>query len=109
MDRLEAMSILLAVVDSGSLSGGARGLALPLTTVSRRIADLEAHLGTTLLARGNRRVRLTDAGSSYVAACRRILEDVGEAERAVAGEYSAPTGNLLITAPVVLAGCTFCR
>ncbi|MFO0994502.1 MAG: LysR family transcriptional regulator [Hyphomicrobiales bacterium] len=101
MDRLEAMSILLAVVDSGTLSAGARRLGLPLTTISRRIADLEAHLRTTLLARGNRRVALTDAGLSYVAACRRILEDVGEAERAVAGEYIAPTGNLFITAPVV--------
>jgi DNA-binding transcriptional LysR family regulator len=44
---------------------------------------------------------LTDAGRSYVAACKRILEDVGEAERAAAGEYSAPKGDLAITAPVV--------
>ncbi len=101
MDRLEAMSILLAVVDSGTLSAGARRLGLPLTTVSRRIADLEAHLGTTLLARGNRRVALTDAGLSYVAACRQILETVGEAERMAAGEYTAPRGSLFITAPVV--------
>ncbi len=101
MDRLEAMAILLAVVDSGTLSAAARQLRLPLTTVSRKIADLETHLGTRLLARGNRRVALTDAGLSYVAACRRILEDVGEAERIAAGEYSAPRGSLLITAPIV--------
>jgi DNA-binding transcriptional LysR family regulator len=44
---------------------------------------------------------LTDAGRSYVEACKRILEEVTEAERAAAGEYSAPKGDLLITAPAV--------
>ena len=44
---------------------------------------------------------MTDAGRSYVAAARRILEDVGEAERAASGEYSAPKGDLVITAPIV--------
>jgi DNA-binding transcriptional LysR family regulator len=45
---------------------------------------------------------LTDAGSSYVAACKRILADVTEAERAASGEYTAPTGELVVTAPVGL-------
>ena len=49
----------------------------------------------------SRRLTLTDAGRSYVAACKRILEDVGEAERAASGEYSAPRGDLIITAPIV--------
>jgi DNA-binding transcriptional LysR family regulator len=44
---------------------------------------------------------LTDAGRSYVAACKRILEDIGEAERAAAGEYMAPRGDLTVTAPIV--------
>jgi DNA-binding transcriptional LysR family regulator len=47
------------------------------------------------------RLTLTEAGRGYVAACRRILEDVNEAERAAAGEYSAPQGELEVTAPVV--------
>lgn len=101
MDRLEAMSVLLAVVDAGSLSAASRRLGAPLATVSRKVLELEAHLETRLLIRSSRRVTLTDAGQSYVAACRRILDDVGEAERAAAGEYSAPTGDLLITAPIV--------
>jgi DNA-binding transcriptional LysR family regulator len=101
MDRLEAMSVLLTVVDAGSLSAASRRLGTPLTTVSRKVSDLEAHLRTTLLIRSSRRIALTDAGRSYVAACRRILEDVGEAERAAAGEYSAPRGDLVITAPIV--------
>lgn len=95
------MSVLLAVVDAGSLSAASRRLGAPLATVSRKVLELEAHLETRLLIRSSRRVTLTDAGQSYVAACRRILDDVGEAERAAAGEYSAPTGDLLITAPIV--------
>jgi len=101
MDRLEAMAVLLAAVDAGSLSAAARRLGLPLATVSRRVAELEAHLGARLLTRSSRRLTLTDAGRSYAAAAKRILEEVGEAERAAAGEYSAPKGELIVTAPIV--------
>jgi DNA-binding transcriptional LysR family regulator len=101
MDRFESMSTLLAVVEAGSLSAAARRLNTPLSTVSRRVAELETHLKTRLLNRSSRRIALTDAGCSYVAACKRILEELGEAERAASGEYSAPTGDLMITAPVV--------
>jgi len=101
MDRFEAMSVLLAVVEAGSLSSAARRLNTPLTTVSRRIAELETHLKTRLLNRSSRRVALTDAGRSYVAACKRILEELGEAERAASGVYSVPRGDLMIAAPVV--------
>lgn len=102
MDRLESMSMLVAAVDAGSISAAARRLGRPLATVSRRISDLEAHLGTRLLNRSSRRLTLTNAGRSYVAACQRILEDVQEAERAATGEYSAPRGQLTVTAPIVL-------
>jgi DNA-binding transcriptional LysR family regulator len=101
LDRLDAMTVLLAVVDEGSLSAGARRLRTPLATVSRKVAELEAHLGTKLLVRSSRRVSLTEAGQSYIEACKRILEQVSEAERAAAGEYTEPKGELTITAPVV--------
>jgi DNA-binding transcriptional LysR family regulator len=101
MDRLEAMSILLTVVDAGSLSAAARRLGTPLATVSRKVSDLEAHLKTRLLNRTSRQLTLTDAGRSYVEACKRILDDVNEAERAAAGEHRAPRGDLIITAPIV--------
>ncbi len=101
MDRLESMTILMMVVAAGSLSAAARRLGTPLTTVSRRVSELEIHLKTRLLIRTSRQVALTEAGRSYVAACKRILEQVGEAERAASGEYSAPKGDLVITAPVV--------
>lgn len=100
-DRLEAMSIVLAVVEAGSLSAASRRLGTPLATVSRKVSELEAHLKTRLFNRSGRRVSLTDAGRSYVAACRRILEDIAEAERTASGEFSAPKGNLVISAPIV--------
>src|SRR5262249_2942496 len=100
MDRLEAMSIFLAVVEAGSLSAAARRLKTPLATVSRKVSELESHLRTKLFNRSSRKLVLTDAGSSYVVACKCILADVTEAERAASGEYTAPTGELIVTAPV---------
>ena len=101
MDRLEAMSLLVCAVESGSLSAAGRKLGMPLSTVSRKISDLEAHLNTRLITRSTRRLVLTGAGADYVAASKRILDEVGEAERAASGEYAAPRGDLVITAPVV--------
>ena len=101
MDRLESMSVFIAVVEAGSLSAAGRTLRMPLPTVSRKVSELESHIKARLLNRSTRQLTLTDAGRSYLAACKRILEDVGEAERSASGEYSAPRGELIITAPVV--------
>lgn len=101
MDRLAAMAVFVEAVDQGSLSAAGRRLGLPLATVSRRLSELETQIGTRLLVRSTRQLALTDAGQAYLGACRRILEEVGEAERAAAGEYAAPRGELVITAPMV--------
>jgi DNA-binding transcriptional LysR family regulator len=101
MDRLDAMSILVASVEEGSFSAAGRKLGVPLPTVSRKVADLEAHLKTRLLVRSTRKLALTEAGIAYVAACKRILEDIDEAESQASGEYSVPRGELTITAPMV--------
>jgi len=101
MDRLEAMSILLTVVETGSLSAAGRRLNVPLATVSRKVSELEAHLGTRLFNRSSRRFTPTDAGVAYIESCRRILDDVEEAERVASGEFRTPKGDLVITAPIV--------
>ncbi|MBB4194114.1 DNA-binding transcriptional LysR family regulator [Rhizobium aethiopicum] len=101
MDRLEAMTVLLTVVEQGSLSAASRHLHSPLATVSRKVSELEAHLGARLLQRTNRKIALTEAGRSFVEAAREILDRVEEAERTAAGEYSAPKGELTMTAPIV--------
>jgi len=100
MDRIEAMSMLIEVTDKGSFSAAARALNVPVTTLSRKISDLEASLGARLLVRSTRRIELTDAGIPYLAAARRIIEQVEEAEREAAGEFSEPKGRLVITAPI---------
>ena len=101
MDRLDAMSVFAAIVDEGSLSAAGRRLKVPLATVSRKLADLEAHLKTRLITRSTRKLVLTDAGRDYLAACRQILEQVDEAERAAAGAYAKVRGQLVVAAPVV--------
>lgn len=100
MDRFSALRTLVAAVDGGSLSAASRRLRTPLPTVSRRISDLEAHLGTQLLLRTPRRLILTDAGAVFVPAARRILAALDEAEREASGEYREPVGELLVTAPI---------
>ncbi len=101
MDRLEAMRTLVAAADGGSLSAASRAMGVPLPTVSRRVSDLEAYLGTQLLVRTSRRLILTEAGSAYIASVRRVLDELGEAERAAAGEYREPRGELIVTAPIM--------
>lgn len=101
MDRLDAMSVFLSVADLGSFSAAGRALRLPLPTVSRKVAELEAHLGVKLFVRTTRRLALTEAGKSYRLAARRILAEVEEAERSAAGEFRAPRGELTLTAPVL--------
>ncbi len=101
MDRLDAMSVFAAIVDGGSLSAAGRQLGVPLATVSRKLADLEAHLKTHLITRSTRKLVLTDAGRDYLAACRQILEQVEEAERAASGAYAKVRGQLVVAAPIV--------
>ena len=101
MDRFDAIRTLLAAVDGGSLSAASRKLGMPLPTVSRQVSELEARLRTQLVIRTNRKLLLTDAGNAFVAAGRRVLEELEEAERAAAGEYRIPRGDLLVTAPIM--------
>src|SRR5215471_6780641 len=102
MDRLEAMSITLAVAEAGTLTAAARQRKTPLATVSRKVSELEAHLQTKLFNRSSRALVLTDAGRAFVAATKRILADVAEAERTASGEYATPRGDLVLSAPVGL-------
>src|ERR1700679_2793929 len=100
MDRFHAMSVLVCAVEEGSLSAAGRKLGLPLPTVSRKVADLESHLKATLVVRSRAGLQLTEAAQAYVASARAILEEVRAAERAASGEYTAPTGQIVVAAPI---------
>ena len=101
MDRLDAMQVMLTAVECGSLAKASRKLGQPLATVSRKVSELESHLKATLLIRSSKGLELTSAGRTYVTAARTILEQLDEAERAAAGEYTKPQGDLVVTAPVM--------
>jgi DNA-binding transcriptional LysR family regulator len=100
MDRFDALRTLIAAVDGGSLTAASRSLRMPLPTVSRKVSELEAHLGTQLLVRTSRKLILTEAGQAFVQASRRIMGELEEAERSASGEYREPRGELLVTAPI---------
>jgi len=102
MDRLASMSAFVAVVEAGGFSAAARHLRIPLATVSRRVSELEAHLRVQLLIRTTRSVALTETGQRYFDSARRLLDELGEAERLASGEYTAPRGELRVAAPVGL-------
>jgi len=102
MDRLEAMSVLLAVSEAGSISAASRKLKVPLATISRKISELEAHLNVRLLMRSNRQITLTEAGRSFVGTSRRILQELGDAEREVSGDQKILKGELVLSAPIAL-------
>jgi DNA-binding transcriptional LysR family regulator len=101
MDRLDAMQVILTAVECGSLSKASRKLGQPLATVSRKVSELESHLKADLLIRSSKGLDLTPAGRTYVAAAKAILEQVSDAERVAAGEYSEPKGDLVVTAPTM--------
>lgn len=101
MDRLDAMQVMLTAVECGSLSKASRKLGQPLATVSRKVSELESHLKADLLIRSSKGLELTPAGRTYVMSARTILEQLTEAERSAAGEYTAPKGDLVVTAPAM--------
>jgi DNA-binding transcriptional LysR family regulator len=101
MGRFESLKVFVTVVEAGGFSAASRRLNMPLASVSRKVAELERHLKVRLLDRSTRRVRPSDGGASFYRACRRILDDLAEAERTAAGEYASPRGELAVTAPIV--------
>jgi len=101
MDRLEAIRAFVAVATTGSFAEAARRRVMSPSAVTRSIAALEEQLGLQLFNRTTRSVRLTERGEIYLDRCRRILEDLDEAERQARGEDAEPRGMLTVTAPIV--------
>lgn len=101
MDRLEWMRIFVSVAEAGGFAAAARRLGISPPVVTRALAQLEAHLGASVLTRTTRKVRLTDAGARYLEDCRRVLAELDDIEAAVSGDYSELRGALGITASVM--------
>jgi DNA-binding transcriptional LysR family regulator len=101
MDKLRAMQTFVAIVDQGSLSAAARVLDSSLPAVVRTLAALETSLDVRLLNRTTRRIALTEEGRTYLDTCRQILGELQEAEARLAARHEAPSGTLVVTAPVL--------
>ena len=99
MDHLDSLRTFVAVADAGGLARAARQRGSSAPAVTRAITALERRLGTPLLLRTTRSLRLTEAGEAFLADCRRILNELDAAEAAVSGRREEPQGVLAVTAP----------
>lgn len=96
MDKLRAMQIFSRVVEAHSFAGAAKTLAVPRSTISRSIQELEATLGVRLLQRTTRTLHLTPNGSLYYDHCQRILGDIAGVEAALSDTTIKPRGLLRV-------------
>ena len=101
MDRLQAMTIFVAVAEEASFAGGARRLRLSPPAVTRAVAALEERLGVKMLNRTTRYVRMTEAGQKYYEDAKRIIALADEADDAALGINAEPRGQLTVTASVL--------
>ncbi len=97
MDRLEAMSVFLAVVDEGSLAGAARRLGCSPASVTRAVARLESISGERLLERTTRRLAVSEAGARHAAIYRIMLTELARLE--TRSREDVISGSVVITAP----------
>ncbi|MES0868477.1 LysR family transcriptional regulator [Pseudovibrio sp. SCP19] len=107
MQDLNAIAIFAEVAKAGSFSAAAKNLHVPLSTVSRKVSELEAQLGTKLLERTTRRMRLTEIGEQFYKTCLPGLEAFKAADRVVEQRQTALSGDLKVTIPPNLAEALF--
>ncbi len=102
MDRLTAMELFVRIVETGSFSAVAREMDTTQPTVSKQLSGLEHKLKTRLLNRSTRQLSLTEAGSEYYEACKRILDQVHEAEGNVGRLQGLLAGLLKVNTSIAL-------
>lgn len=100
MDQLRALRYFVAVVETGSFTRAAVRYGVPPSSLSRRVADLEASLGATLLKRTTRVVRLTEVGRSYYQQVDAIIRMLEQSDESVRLYHSEPMGRLCISSMV---------
>jgi DNA-binding transcriptional LysR family regulator len=100
--RLDDMRMFAVLAGASSFTAAARALDMPKQTLSRRIAELEEALGTELMIRTTRRLRLTPAGARYAVRCNEVVRIAEDANRALVDERDVPRGALRVTADPLL-------
>jgi DNA-binding transcriptional LysR family regulator len=99
MTDLNALVVFAKVVEANSFSEAARRLGMPVSTVSRRVADLEDQLGVRLLDRSTRSLRLTELGSEVLEHAMRSAESIEAIQSIVSNQRSSVSGTLRLSAP----------
>src|ERR1700744_2433413 len=109
MANLDDALIFVKVAQFESISRAARSLAMPISTVSRRLSVLESKLGVSLLRRTTRRVTLTAQGLEYFSHCKEPMALLEEAEQTLTRGQKIPEGKLRISVPVILSQDPFLK
>src|SRR3954470_17648092 len=97
MSALNALIVFAKVIEASSFSEAARRLKMPISTVSRRVADLEDQLGVRLLERSTRSLRLTDVGSEVLEYAQRCAELSGAVDNIALNHLSKVSGTLRLS------------
>ncbi|MBX3566777.1 MAG: LysR family transcriptional regulator [Rhizobiaceae bacterium] len=103
MDKADDMLLVIEIAETGSFTKAGLRVGMPKSTVSQRMAQLEARLGLRLFNRSTRKLSLTSAGQIYLEHCRRVRAEVMSANMAMANLKEQPVGTLTITCPEVTA------
>jgi len=103
MDRLEAMTAFVRVVETGSFTKAAETLQISRTRVTQQVQQLEAHLHIKLLNRTTRKVSVTTDGAAYYERVVRLLADLNDIESSVSYASAQPKGRLKVDVPSPLA------
>ncbi len=100
MDRFDAINAFVRVVETGSFARAADRLGVSVSSVSRHVTELEAHLGARLLNRTTRSLSLTEAGRAFHERGMQLLADLEEAEESAGAGTAVPRGTLRLTCGV---------
>jgi DNA-binding transcriptional LysR family regulator len=106
MDRVESMEVFTRVVELGSFTAAATECRLSPSMISKHINALEKRLGSTLLKRTTRTLKLTEIGSNYYENCKEILKQINEAEAGAEILRGKPRGQLRVSAPIWFGSIT---
>lgn len=101
MDKLNGLLVFVKTADLGSFVAAGRALEISASAVGKGVARLEKQLGVRLMQRSTRRIQLTDEGRLFHERCRRILDDLDDAQAMLSHVREAPRGRLRVSAPIV--------
>ncbi|HEY0123081.1 MAG TPA: LysR family transcriptional regulator [Rhizobium sp.] len=101
MDRLSGLNAFVRSADLGSFAAAGRVLGLSASAIGKAVTNLEKQLGVRLLQRSTRSIRLTEEGRLFHERCRRVLDDLDDAQASLAQAVAVPRGRLRVSVPIV--------